>query len=712
MRLRLPLEGADDRVFQGVLQRTADSLTRAAPDAGRPTLIIELDPGDGQPNSLERCLSLARFVLRDLTSVRTVAYVPRTLTGHAVLIAMACEEIAIAPEAEIGRAAAGENPSRPIEPGVTAVYRDVAGARSSFPPPVAAAMVDRRLELLRVEDETGVDFVLQRDLSDLEAERAIASSEVISAAGSLAVFTGREARELGFAKYLVSGRPALARVLGLPASAVRENQATAAEWTPAIIEINGEISPTVVKRTKTLIGDALTQRQANWLGLRINSGGGRLGECIELASVLAELDPDEVRTVAYVPVEAAGGAALVALACDQVIVHPGAKLGGGLTLAEEAAGRAGRLPRQANRPPPQQQEDQRDFTKLTRDEVEIARTTIEGSLAASAGRSWSLMAAFIDPGLRLHRYTNRETGETAILSEAELAQQPSPDAWREDEPINPGQTVLTLTDEQAVDLGVAFARVDDFDQLKRLYGFAEDPPVVTPNWALELVEALANPWLAGVLLLVGFAGIYIEFHTPGLGIGAFVATVALLLFFWSHFLSGTAEWLEVLLFLVGVFFLLMEAFVLPGLGIFGLGGAAMVLASLVLVSQTFVIPKTAGQLGELRESLTTVVMAMAACLVLGMVFRRYLPYAPGLRGMIEPPPSDLEIAEQEARETMVDYTHLVGAQGVATTHLRPSGRAEIGGELIDVIADGQVIDRGQQVQVTAARAGRVLVKPA
>ena len=71
-----------------------------------------------------------------------------------------------------------------------------------------------------------------------------------------------------------------------------------------------------------------------------------------------------------------------------------------------------------------------------------------------------------------------------------------------------------------------------------------------------------------------------------MGIGGFVSAVAFMLFFWSKFLHGTAGWLEVLLFLGGVCFLLLEVLVLPGFGIFGLGGGAMILASLVLASQT------------------------------------------------------------------------------------------------------------------------------
>jgi len=52
-------------------------------------------------------------------------------------------------------------------------------------------------------------------------------------------------------------------------------------------------------------------------------------------------------------------------------------------------------------------------------------------------------------------------------------------------------------------------------------------------------------------------------QSPGIGIGGLIATVCFALFFWSQFLHGTAGWLEVILFVLGVAFLLVEVFVLP-----------------------------------------------------------------------------------------------------------------------------------------------------
>jgi membrane-bound ClpP family serine protease len=77
--------------------------------------------------------------------------------------------------------------------------------------------------------------------------------------------------------------------------------------------------------------------------------------------------------------------------------------------------------------------------------------------------------------------------------------------------------------------------------------------------------------------------------------------------------------------------------------------------------------------------------------------------------MLEPP-SDAELEDLAHRESLVDFEHLLGHRGNAATQLTPSGKARFGNELVDVIADGEVIDRGTQVVVVAVQGNRVLVR--
>ena len=163
-------------------------------------------------------------------------------------------------------------------------------------------------------------------------------------------------------------------------------------------------------------------------------------------------------------------------------------------------------------------------------------------------------------------------------------------------------------------------------------------------------------------------------------------------------------------FLGGIFCILIEVLVLPGLAIFGLGGGAMVLASLVLATQTFILPRTESQMIELRHSLSIVATATLVVIGASIALRRYLPNAPIFRKLLLNPTPEDELVDLDFRESLVDFSHLVGQQGTATTNLMPSGKAEFDGRLVDVISDGLAIDRGQTVIVTKARGNRVMVR--
>ena len=688
IRIRLPLTGNADAQIKSSIDRALDQLTQLPNRAGRrPLLILELSPARrqgsyGEGTDFERALSVARHLIsKRLAPVKTVAYIPRTIKGHGVLVALACEEIVMAPEAEIGEAGIDEKDGRQIEPSVTSAYQQIADFKRTVPQAVALGMLDRKLEVLKVETEDSTEFVLRDELEALKQNRTILSPpETFVPAGALGSFSGREGREYRFVSLLASDRDALARGLAVVPEAVIEDQSLVGDLRPVMLRIEGPITPRSVRQLFTLLGTELRDRKVNWIGLRIDSAGGELEDCLRLADRIAALDPNEVQTVAYVPVDASGGAALVALACDHLVMQPEAHIGGMGTV------------------------------EVDRQVLDAAAVSIRASLAENTDHSWSLLAATIDPDLELVTYQNTKTGEVRYMTGEEARDEPEPGDWRAGPRIKAAGEPLRLAANQAVELDVATHVVDSFDEFKHLYGFETDPRVAEPNWALELVEALSSPGLAVLLLVVGFVGIYIELHTPGLGAGAFVAAVAFMLFFWSNFLNGTAEWLEVLLFLGGVFFLLLELFVLPGFGVFGLGGGAMILASLVLASQTFVLPRTESQMNELRHSLTIVAVATVCVVGSAMLLRRYLPNAPMFRTLLLNPPPEEELVDLDYREALADFTHLVGQQGTATTNLMPAGKADFDGQLIDVIAEGLPIDRGQQVVVVKARGNRVLVR--
>ena len=68
------------------------------------------------------------------------------------------------------------------------------------------------------------------------------------------------------------------------------------------------------------------------------------------------------------------------------------------------------------------------------------------------------------------------------------------------------------------------------------------------------------------------------------------------------------------------------------------------------------------------------------------------------------------VSEKEAGEIGTDRAELLHQTGTAFTNLRPAGTALINGKRVDVVTEGQMIERGCPVQVVAADGLRVVVR--
>lgn len=228
---------------------------------------------------------------------------------------------------------------------------------------------------------------------------------------------------------------------------------------------------------------------------------------------------------------------------------------------------------------------------------------------------------------------------------------------------------------------------------------------VDPGLIDLVLGALASPWLAPVLLLVGVLGILIEVKAFTHGLAGALGVLALALFFGSHFLVGMTGWLELVLLGAGVLMLLLEAIALPGVGAFGVLGALAVLASIYLSlvghpATPEAYSQAAGILGA----------TLIAALVSIWALFRVLPKSNRLGR------SGVVLGEVMSRESgyvaRAGRPELVGTVGTATTDLRPSGSAEFRGERLDVVAEGGYIPAGTPVVIAQSDGYRHLVRPA
>jgi membrane-bound serine protease (ClpP class) len=675
VRIPLPIVGTVDTQ----VKRQIDQLVSNAKPP-RPLLVLEFFGADGQNGSgseFERCLSLARYLASErLNGVRSVAFVPQTLVGHAVLPVLACEEIVISETAEFGEAGRDESF---IDMTMRGGYSEIAGRRMTIPSAVALGMLDKQLTVYKVKSNGGTRYVLEEELRELQQKGAVDSLDTISRAGDWAKFTGRDMRlKYAWVSHLASDRKQLASALNLSPTALQENRALDGKWKPIRVDVRGPIHAQQITFVERNLRDRLARDEFNFVCVVVDSPGGSATDSWRLAQFLASEEMNKVRSVALVPTEALGSAALIALSCDQLVVGADAVLGG--DGADEL--------------------NQRERDALLTSLRETAGTT---------DREWSLFAAMIDPQLAIHRYTRQATGEVRYFSAEELASQADPAAWVGGEALDARDGLRGAT---MVELKLASATGTTIEEIKTSYHLEGDLHPIEPNWAHLFIERLAHPGVAGMLLFVAVFALMIEFSQPGVGLPGFVSAVCFVLYFWSHALHGTAGWLEILLFIAGVISVLVEIFVVPGGIVFGLGGGVLIISSIVLASQTFVIPRNAYQLGQLPTSLGTLGVIGASAFAALVIIRRYLPDAPVLKRMMLAPPDEDELEDLDQREALVHLHHLLGKRGSTLTPLMPSGKAMFGDDVVSVATEGQAIPTGTDVIAVADRGNYLLVEPA
>lgn len=681
IRVELPIT---DRTTRRVQHFVDQALEKARREQKRPVLIFEFHVPQDQEKfagqtEFSDALKLARLLTSErLASEQTVAYVPRSLPGHAVLVAMACEDILMPGEAQLGPVGG--------EPGVVGkteriAYAEIAGRRRTIPTEAALWLLDPSREVLVVQTEAGRECLTAEQLEELrKTERTILSQQPLRewVEGQPGQLTGDEAWRLDVVSYKPATRQDVPKLLELPPEAINEDPSLVQQWRAIQVSLKGRIQSGMVSQTIRLIKDQIRLEDKNFVLVWIDSPGGSLTDSNRLADFLAnDLDPGKIRTVAYVPQEARADAALIALACDQLVMHPQAELGG-----------------------------ESDYA-LSEEDIESAKQGIRDPNGPWKSRSWSLVAAMIDPNLAVFpcRREGEVGGEVRYLTEEETKKLDAQKWTVGKEITRPGEP-LSAGAEQAIEYRLANLTAENLDELRQHYDL-DDLTVLEPGWADLVIEVLKTPGVDAFLLMIAFLALYFELHVPGIGIGGFVAIVCFLLFFWIKFDGETADLLEVILFLAGIACLLLEIFVLPGFGIFGLGGGCLVLVSLILASQTYVLPQN---IGELRRSLFPVVVAMLGVVVAAVLLRRWLPRAPILSQMLLEPPAGEEAEEISRRESLVDLDGFVGTRGTATTQLTPSGKARFGDILVDVITDGDVVQRGAQIEVVEVQGNRVVVR--
>lgn len=209
-------------------------------------------------------------------------------------------------------------------------------------------------------------------------------------------------------------------------------------------------------------------------------------------------------------------------------------------------------------------------------------------------------------------------------------------------------------------------------------------------------DVISMPLVAILILAIGFAGAFKEVAAPGSAVGGLVAFCFLGFFFSVKYMTGQIDVLAVGLIALGIALLVVEAFLIPGVGVVGFLGFACFCFGIVKCGKTF----EEGVLILMGVIVTT-------ALFIWLLFK----YVMSSEFFIEKfcikvkPASPDEIVEAPE-----EFVPDVGMKGVAVTAYKPCGKAVIAGHEVDSVTAGEFLEKGVEVEVTEVSGNRVVVR--
>ena len=605
----------DDALYNRVRNTLLVLKNQAEADHRRAVLVLEITPGSSQMHQVQglmRLLTEAQF-----GDVTTVAWVPETVTGSNVILALACKEIVMHPDAQLGDIGHG----RALEP----IDRDfvLGQVEKRYNRMLSAALVrgmlDPQQAVLKVKlrvGPAGAASTETRIVSPDEHRRLIDSRAdipevvTIKEKGDLGKFSGKQAHDLDIlAVSTALSLGDLADAYRIPRETLRELASGDRPLKARLIAVEGEIVPVQASFIERQIQRALGE-DANLIVFKIDSPGGLLQSAHELATTISYLDEKKVRTAAYIPEKGLGAisaAGIIALACDEIYMQPNAHIGD--------AGPIIRGPDNI-------------FERAPEKTVSFVRELLNG-LAKRKGRPPALLMAMADRNLKVFKVVNRDNGRVWYMSRDEI--EGSGGEWLEKERVaeSGDGLLLTVGGERAHELKLAAPPVADIDELKAVLGIPANQALLEAqkNWVDDVVFWLNSGAALGLLVTAGVICLFLEMHFMN-GMLGIIAAVCFGLVFWSRFMGGTAGWLEVILFLLGIGCIAIEIFVIPGFSVFGIAGGLLVLASLVLASQTFSGPSVSENFNQMVETMKYLSGSIVAIVVVAPPAQQFSPQDP------------------------------------------------------------------------------------
>lgn len=431
------------------------------------------------------------------------------------------------------------------------------------------------------------------------------------------------------------------------------------------LNLDDEIGSTTWRYTRQALNEA-SKRKADLIVIHLNTYGGSLEHADSIRTALLNYPTP---TVAWVDNNAASAGALIALACDSVYMRPGGSMG--------------------------------------------AATVVNGSDGtAMPDKYQSYMRAMMRATAEQHgRDANGRWYRDPAIAEAMVDSRISVPG------LIDSTRVLTFTADEAIKWHYAEGLAESIDVVLQKAGVDEYRiDEYRPTWLDNLIGFFTSPGVQAILIMIIIGGIYMEFHTPGLGFPAAAAIIATILYYLPLTLTGViAPWL-VLLFVVGLILIILEIFVIPGFGVAGISGIIACVGS-IMIALVNSIEFTSYRNGATTPDLIPTIGQALVIFTVGMIAAvGVVLYLSSKRG-----PQWFRRRSELGKTQEIDDGYIgvdmttarhVGATAITMTPMRPVGKISIDNEIYDAVSEtGEFIPENTSVTVTRYSGSQLYVRP-
>lgn len=660
----------------------------AAIEQGASGLVLDIHVTQ---SNAQMALPLAEEIAR--LKIKTQAYVNSSAIGGGALLALACDEIWMAPGSRIGAAPPKVQADEALSPKAqdTQLAESLAvlkaGARSlcklkGHRPEIADAFVDRdkglvlglqtlaeKGELLLLDADTAVQPV---DGKPLLARAIIANVEALAKAAT----PSAKVVTLNAAWYEKRGEVAEAKPVTKEekkaeraAPAFTHSQSYAGKVVIIPVGQDDLLIPARFEFMRRTLARC-NQDGAEAVIFNLDTPGGLAWDTTSL--MMQDLQNSKARSFAFVNTRAISAGAMIAMATDTIYMAPASAIGASTPVSSDGSPMA-----------------QAERAKQNSAFMGMARTAV-----LEKGHDIRIIEGMTDMnrGLIINGQVIVPKGEIVTLDSE--------------------QATMLINGKPLLAKGIAKS-IEDIKQREALKG-----EVITAEpTGFEMIAIWVTRY-AAILIIIGLAGGYLEMQTPGFGLPGFVSVGAFALFFFGHYVAGSLAGQETMVvtavFVVGIILIGVELLAAPGTIVPGVLGFLCIMVALVYsMSGWEVMPPSGGgtggfSLGVYAVGIRNFALGITGAAVIITLLCLWLPDLRPFRSLILQTSAGGTLQDAPAMQAAIRAT--VGDSGIARSALRPYGTIDLGGRLIEAMVEGGYLQSGSAVRVREVRGEKIIVE--